>query len=155
MFLEVLDVILARLAGQGVDWALTGSLGHALQGVPVWPRDIDLQADEAGAHAIMDCFPEFVHQPIAYLVSADIRSHFGIMHIDGVKVDVMGAVEKRLSDGTWTPPPDLSRHRRFVMVAGRHLPVLDLAYEADAYELLGRHERAALIRRVLQKSNLG
>ena len=66
----------------------------------------------------------------------------------------MGDVEKRLVDGSWAPPPELSRHRRFVMVAALQVPVMSLAYEAEAYELLGRPERAALIRTVLSESSL-
>jgi hypothetical protein len=151
-YLAVLQVLLALLAGKDVNWALTGSLGHALQGVPVQPQDIDLQTDKSGAYAIMDTMSEFALQPVAYLASENIRSHLGALLIEGVRVEVMGAVEKRLADGSWAPPPDLDRHRRFVMVSGMRVPVLGLAYEAGAYELLGRHERVALIRQVLNES---
>jgi hypothetical protein len=149
----VLQVILTRLAGVGVNWAVTGSLGHALQGVPVEPQDIDLQTDAAGAYAIMDCLSEYIHKPVRFLVSENIRSHLGSFRIKGVRVEVMGAVEKRLADGKWTPPPDLDQVRQFVRFAGIHIPVLKLAYEAEAYEMLGRPERAMLIRRIIDESS--
>ena len=153
-FLAALRVIAASLEGKSVDWAVTGSLGHALQGVPVKPRDIDLQTDAAGAYAIQDHLSEFVVQPVSFLTSENIRSHLGALLIQGVEVEVMGDVEKRLVDGSWAPPPKLSWHRRFVMVAALQVPVMSLTYEAEAYELLGRPERAALIRTVLSESSL-
>ncbi len=153
-FLAALRVIVASLDGRGVDWVVTGSLGHALQGVPVQPKDIDLQTDAAGAYAIQDRLSEFVVQPVTFLTSENIRSHLGALLIEGVQVEVMGDVEKRLADGSWTPTPDLSRLRKFMGVAEMRVPVLALAYEAEAYELLGRPERAALIRGILSESGL-
>lgn len=58
----------------------------------------------------------------------------------------MGAIEKRLPDGTWESPVDIRPHRRWVHVASFVVPVLDLAYEERAYRLLGRSERADLLR---------
>ncbi len=80
---DALAVICARLPLATVDWALTGSAGHRLQGV----------------------------------------------------------------DAPWGPPVDPADHRRIVRYAGFDVPVLDLSHEAEAYDLMGRHERAALLRR--------
>lgn len=33
-YLRVLQLIMVRLKGQGITWALTGSLAFALQGIP-------------------------------------------------------------------------------------------------------------------------
>jgi hypothetical protein len=148
--LNVLRQIIARLdrweAGENrVNWALTGSLSFALQGLPVEPHDIDLQTDRAGAYAVERCFAEAVIRPVAFSAAANIRSHFGALCIDGITVEIMGDIEKRLPDGSWEGPVDLARHRRFVDVEGLRVPVLSLAYERDAYLKLGRVERAALL----------
>ena len=45
-----------RLAEMSVLWVVTGSLGMALQGMPVTVHDIDLQTDAAGAYKIAHIF---------------------------------------------------------------------------------------------------
>ncbi|HEY3364356.1 MAG TPA: hypothetical protein VGK74_04830 [Symbiobacteriaceae bacterium] len=50
--LAALRLICTRLDGKQLNWALTGSLNFALQGVPVSVNDIDIQADRAGAYEI-------------------------------------------------------------------------------------------------------
>jgi hypothetical protein len=68
--------------------------------MPVEPRDIDIQTDEAGAYAIARLFSECVTRPIAFSAADRIRSHFGALLVDGVKVEVMGDIHKRPDDGT-------------------------------------------------------
>jgi len=41
--LKVLGKIVSRLKDSSINWVVTGSLGMALQGVPVEVHDIDLQ----------------------------------------------------------------------------------------------------------------
>lgn len=145
-FLIVLRQLAQKLSGEALVWAFTGSVGQALQGLPVKPRDVDIQTDAAGAYRVMDLFPDRVLGPVRFQTTASIRSHYGALKIGGLTVEVMGDVEKRRPDGRWTPPPDLAILRRYVDVDDLRLPVLDLAHEAEAYALLGRHKRAALLR---------
>jgi len=144
--LAVLAVLCDRLAG--VNWALTGSLGHRLQGVDVSVRDIDVQTDEPGAYAAARVLPEFVVEPPAPRVSPLIWSVFGRLVVAGVEVELMGGMRHRTSpDAPFGPPTDPADHRRTVRVGELVVPVLDLAHEAVAYDLMGRHDRAALLRR--------
>jgi hypothetical protein len=129
-----------------VDWALTGSMSFALQGVPVDPSDVDVQTDEPGARAIQAAFPDRVVDPVEYVESERIRSYLGRLEVAAVDVEIIGALRKRREDGTWELPVDVTRHRRFVTWRDREVPVLSLSYEADAYERLGRTERAAPLR---------
>jgi len=144
--LAVLVKISRRLLDIPVEWAVTGSLGMALQGVELPVHDIDLQTDEQGAHAIERCFPEFVVRPVSYVASERIRSHLGALELDGVKVEIMGAVQKRLSDGSWEAPVQLGEYRRWIEVQGIPVPVLSLEYEVEAYRKMGRIERAEMLR---------
>jgi hypothetical protein len=147
-----LDVLLrvdARLERAGVTWALTGSLGHALQGVPVDVNDVDLQTDEAGAYLAERCFAEHVLRPVRHATGERIRSHFGAFSLGGIKVEIMGAVQTLQHDGSWEPVVDVRDHRTRVTVRGRSIPVMTLEYESRAYDALGRRERAELIRRRL------
>ena len=50
--LDVLRLLHQRLEGSSAVWALTGSLGMVLQGLPLEPHDIDLQTDPVGAYEI-------------------------------------------------------------------------------------------------------
>jgi len=146
---SVLRKIYARLHPTDVNWAITGSLDFALQGVPVEPHDIDIQTDEAGAYEMERLFSEFVVRKVAISTSERIRSHFGALEIDGIQVEIMGDIQKRLPDGSWEGPVDLERHQRFVEVAGMRVPVLSLEYEVQAYLTLGRVEKAEMLRKWL------
>lgn len=148
-YLAVLHIMYARLTNSTVNWALTGSLSFALQGVPVEPHDIDLQTDAAGAYAIERLFAEYVKRRVAFSSAERIRSHFGALEIDGIKVEIMGDIQKRLPDGSWEPPMDIALHRRLIDVDDMRVPVLSLEYEHQAYLMLGRTERAELLKNYL------
>jgi hypothetical protein len=75
-----------------------------------------------------------------------MRSRLGKLEIEGIRVEVIGAIQKRLEDGSWEPPVQVASHRRWVDVEGRAIPVLSLEYEYEAYRLMGRIEKAAMIR---------
>jgi hypothetical protein len=144
-FLAALRKIITQLEDSPVNWVLTGSLSFALRGLPLEPHDIDLQTDEPGAYEIERHFASCVHRKVAFSSTEHIRSHFGALLIEGVVVEIMGDLQKRGEDGAWEPPVDLERHKRFVHVDGLDIPVLSLAYEAEAYRKLGRREQAELL----------
>jgi hypothetical protein len=80
--------------------------------------------------------------------SESMRSLLGRYLIDGIDVELIGAVQKRSTDGrAWGSPTDPADHRCVVRLGDLALPVLDLEYEAGAYAQLGRHDRAELLRR--------
>lgn len=153
--LSVLRVLHNVLEPAGVNWAVTGSVGLALQGVPLEPHDIDVQTDEVGAYRIAALFANCVVRPVAFSAKAGMRSHFGALEIDGVQVEVMGDVQHQREDGSWGPPPDLSRIRRYVDAEGMRIPVVSLEHERDAYAKMGRTERVAQISRVLEAEGFG
>lgn len=143
--LNALRIIYEQLRNTDIHWALTGSLNFALQGVPVEPRDIDIQTDEAGSYAIERLFREHVVRPVAFRASERMRSHFGVLEIAGVEVEIMDEIQKRLADGTWEEPIRVEQHRRFVKVDDMLIPVLALEYEYQAYSIMGRSEKARML----------
>lgn len=149
-YLKVLRKINERLNNTSVNWAVTGSVGFALQGVPVEPNDIDIQTDKRGAYEIERHFSEFVTKRVTFSSTERIRSHFGELMIDRIKVEIMGDIQKRLEDGSWENPVDLEFHKRVVEVEGMQVPVLSLEYEYQAYLKLGRIEKAEMLRNWLQ-----
>lgn len=144
--LNALRIIYTQLRNTDIHWALTGSLNFTLQGVPVEPHDIDIQTDEAGAYALERIFREHVVQPVAFRASEHMRSHFGVMEIAGVEVEIMDEIQKRLADGAWEEPIKVENHRRFVKVEDMLIPVLALEYEHQAYSIMGRIEKARMLR---------
>jgi len=149
IFIDVLHEIHKRLKNSGVNWAVTGSLGFALQGVRVHPHDVDIQTDKEGAYRIESLFPEFVVEKVSYRSSEKIRSYFGVLNIHGIRVEIMGDLQKKLENGTWEPPVDISKYKRFVEIDGMEIPVLSLEYEYQAYLKLGRMEKAEILRKFL------
>jgi len=144
--LSALRVLIACLPLNEINWALTGSTSHALQGVPVEPHDIDVQTDETGAGKAAEALAAYCVSPPCWTESQRIRSLLGKYAIEGIEIELMGALQKRKPDGSWGTPTDPAEHRRIVPLEDLAVPVLTLEYEATAYAELGRHERAELLR---------
>ena len=152
-YLKVLRKINTRLNNTSVNWAVTGSLGFALQGVPVEPNDIDIQTDKRGAYEIERRFSEFMTKRVTFSSTERIRSHFGELMIDGIKVEIMGDIQKRLEDGSWENPVDLEHHKQVVEVEGMQVPVVSLEYEYQAYLKLGKIDKAEMLRNWLHSEH--
>src|SRR6266436_1242820 len=115
---KALRRIYNSLQDKPVNWVVTGSFNFALQGVPVTPDDIDLQADLAGALAIEQHLLKYVVRKVKFSTAEKIRSHFGELLINGVKVEIMGDIQKRREDGSWEEPVDLEQYKQFVEFRG-------------------------------------
>jgi len=148
---RALDEIRRRLQDKGILWAVTGSVGLAMQGMDAEVHDLDLQTDAAGAYAIERCLSEFVTRPVRFCEAARIRSHLGALSVHGILVEIMGDVQKRTEDGTWEEPPDLQLRTQWVQAFGMQLPVMSLEWEQQAYLKLGRAEKAQRIKRHLEE----
>ena len=154
-FTKVLRQLHKHLPVDEVNWAVTGSLGFALQGMDVDVHDIDIQTDKAGAYEIERRFWQYVVRNVEFSSSGKIRSHFGELDIEGVKVEIMGDIQKRLPDGGWEAPIDIRSKMYFINYDGLSIPVFSLEYECGAYYKLGRKEKAEQIRRFLERRQLG
>jgi|SRR6185312_1281168 len=150
IYSKALRRVYKSLQERPVNWVVTGSCGFALQGVPVTPDDIDLQADLAGALAIEQLLSKYVVQKVRFSTTEKIRSHFGELLINGVKVEIMGDVQKRIEDGSWEKPVELERYKRFIEFRGMKIPVLTLEYEYEAYMKLGRLEQAKMLKEAIE-----
>jgi len=135
---------------QDIRWAITGSVGLALQGVDVEVHDIDLQADAPGAYAIERCLSEFVTRPVRFSEAARVRSYFGALSVLGISVEIMGEVQTRAAGGAWQEPPDMQIETLWVQAFGLQLPVLSLTWEQQAYLRRGILEKALLIEQYLE-----
>ena len=146
-FAKALHQLHNNLNMDEINWAVTGSLGFVLQGMDVDVHDIDIQTDKSGAYDIEHRFSRYVVRNVEFSYSEKVRSHFGELSIDGIKVEIMGDIQKRLPDGTWEDPIDICSNRCFINYDGLSIPVMSLEYECEAYYKLGRTEKAEQIRR--------
>lgn len=150
-FVKVIKMIHGKLTGSDIVWALTGSTSFAIQGLDVVPKDIDIQTDKEGAYRIEELFSEYVVERVKFKESELIRSHFGKLVIDGIDVEIMGDIQKKV-DGNWEPPVNLPQYILFVDFQGLKLPVLSLEYEAEAYRKLHRYDRARVLSEFTSRS---
>ena len=150
-YLGILRTICAKLAGFEVDWVVTGSLAFALQGMDTEVHDVDIQTGVAGAYEIERRFSPYVVRRVRFTSAERIRSHFGILMVDGIRGEIMGDIQKRLKDGSWDERADLHHHKRMVEVEGMQIPILTLEYEYQSYLKLDRAEKAEKIREHLNK----
>ncbi len=114
-------------------WAITGSFSFALQGMEIEVNDIDIQTDAVGAYKIESALSDKIIRNVRFSESEKIASHWGELSIDGVKPEIVGALQKKLPDGTWESPVNIKRHSECISFEGMILPVLSLAYEEQAY----------------------
>ena len=149
VYLDVLRQIHTRLSNTDVNWVVTGSLGFALQGVPIQPNDIDIQTDQVGAYEIERLFSNVVIRKVEFSATERIRSHFGALQIDGIEVEIMGDIQKKGADSVWEEIVNPAHYRQMVEIEGLLVPVLSLEYEYQAYLKFGRLERAKMLRRWL------
>ena len=150
-YFEVLRKIAASLKSEPVVWAVTGSIGMALQGMKLEVHDIDLQTDRDGAYTIERALRNYSVKPVRFVESERIQSYLGMLEIDGIKVEIMGGIQKRLENLDWEPPVNVEPHRIWLEVNGLQVPVMSLEYEYQAYLKMGRTQKAEMIRDWLRK----
>ena len=134
-----------------VPWCITGSLGLAVHGVDVSVHDIDIQSTKQGVYEIQARLEKFLIESVNWKETDKIRSYFGRCQIEGVIVELIGDIQKRGIHGAWVEPPDLTSLICTVEYRDLILPVLDLEYEAQAYEYLGRFEKSRKIKEAITK----
>ena len=150
-YIKTFQIFCKHLSDYKINWVLTGSLGMALQGMDIEVNDIDIQTDQRGAYEIEGLFSEHVVKAVYYKISERIRSHFGILEIEGVKVEIMGDVQKLLDNQTWEEPVNIEQYRHWISLEGLQIPVLSLEYEHQAYRRMGRFEKAEKIKNWLEE----
>ena len=139
-----------RLQASAVRWALCAGANLALHGVPVAAHDIDVLTDASGAYEICRLFPEAVVSAVNFSSTGRIRSHFGALELEGIRVEIMGDMEIRGEGGEWQPASGLEE-RQWLDVGGVLIPVLSLEHEWLAYARMGREEKAAMLRSWLDR----
>lgn len=152
-FLDVLKLIAHNLQGTPVTWAITGSCALALQGVPVSVHDIDLRSTARDAYVLEARFQAYQKRPVGFARSDTIQSHFGVLEINGIQVEIIGDMQHRLKDGSWEPAVDMNKFKLWLSVGDIKLPVMSLPFLYEAYQALGRTDKVIMLKDWLDARN--
>ncbi|MCD6286558.1 MAG: methyltransferase domain-containing protein [Anaerolineae bacterium] len=129
------------LQAHGVDYRLVGGAALALRGLDVEVADLDLEMPKVEAYAFGERLAESVVLPVAWRETETTRSHYGRFEIDGVPVDVIAELERKIG-GRWVPT--FGATHETVDLGGVAISVLSLEEETLAYLRRGRLGRVSL-----------
>lgn len=132
-------------------WALTGSAGLRLQGVDIPVHDLDIQTNQKTIYLIEKELAGFMQTPVHLWESAGMHSLDGKAMIEGIQIELLANISHRRPNGGWCTYTDFSR----VIWVGTHalrIPVFPLEDELEAYQAMGRAEKAALICQAIRKA---
>lgn len=131
--LEALKKFYQLINGKNIPWVLSGSTSLVIQGVDVpINNDIDILTTEEGSKQINILLAGQIVKSSEYSTTDKYQSHFGMYDIDGVNIDVMGEIQYRMADGSWSEPNQ--NHKIFIKeFQGMFLPLLSLEQELEEY----------------------
>ncbi len=147
---RALTCLLERVPPAETRWALTGSAGLRLQGVDLEVHDLDIQTDEKTVYEIEKRLAEFMKTPVHYWESPGMISLDGKAEVGGIQIELLANISHKMADGSWSSFTDFSR-LIWLEWRGRDVAVFPLENEAEAYEAMGRTQKAALIRETIRK----
>lgn len=148
-FLNAIKSLYSRLYSSNIIWAITGSFGQVLQGVTLKPNDIDILTNQNGAYSIEKLFSDCIIQKVTFKERKNIRSYFGILNINDVKIEIIGDVENKIN-GIWESHCEWEKHINYLMFEDVTIPVISLEYEYKIYNKLKNINRTVLIKKALR-----
>lgn len=132
-FSSFLDII----EGESIKWRLAGSVGLAIRGIDVTPRDIDLAVDNAGAQKLGELLLDYLVEPVIP-TTGWIANWFGRAFM-AVRVEWVGVDN----------PFDLEGLEE-IEWAGKAIPAPPLEIHLEEDNQRGLFERAGKIEEYLQ-----
>ncbi len=93
---DVLKFLNKRL--NKVKWVLVGSTSLMVQGVDVFPHDIDILTSKRDIRKIEKLLEKHEIKRLRYKISEIFRSYFCIFRIKGIKVEVMSNLEVKIGN---------------------------------------------------------
>ena len=149
--LEALKIIYAKLHETEIIWVIGGSLALRLVGLDVKPRDIDLFTDEKGAYEIEKLLAEYLVRNVSLSSKDNIRSHYGILNIHGIEVEIIGHIEFKDERNVWEVGRNLVDVISIFEFEGMKIPLMKIESQLRGYRNIARKEKVMLIEEWLEK----
>jgi len=143
---EVLISLLTLVPPRVHSWVLTGSCSLRLLGLDIPVYDIDLQTDRESVYAVASKLTDFIKVAVHPWESEHTFSLHAQAEINNVTVELLGGIKHRQPGGEWEPSADILSARNWIHWRENKVPVFSLEFEAQAYDKMGRIEKAKLIR---------
>lgn len=140
--IEILKLICDKT--KKINWALTGSLSQFLLKMDLKPNDIDIITDD------IEFFKKEFQESIIenYNISnIEFEGEICKLRIDNIIIEIIGSPKNKLSD-MWGEEKKLKK-KIFVDFEGYKIPCIPLVQQYKAYIMLGRFEKAELIKKEL------
>lgn len=147
-FREALSLFYNSIFNQDIKWVLTGSYRLYLSGLNISPSDIDIISNKTDIYVIENNLISYSFQKVNFSINNRIMSHFGILNINGVKIELIGDVKNFIND-TWEEHLEWEKNISYFDVFDMKIPVLSLAYEYSIYKKLGNIKMCNLIEKFL------
>jgi hypothetical protein len=147
---KALKTLLTLIPPQKFGWVLTGSASLFLQGVDVPVHDLDIECPARDIRRIEKELAEYITTPVHIWESERIRSLDGKAQIGEVEIELISDLEVRKEYGRWTRLIAFGQ-KTWRECQGQQLPLFPLQVEAEAYQRMGREDKALLIVAALQR----
>jgi hypothetical protein len=142
---KALNEVCQALDHPEIEWAVSGSVALALQGLATPCGDLDLVLGVESVDVVARLLAEDVEEPMAPRARGGIRGVLGRARLGGVAVELLADLRNELPDGSWTEPLDVGALRAWGEVDGCRCPVIPVSALEHAYQLMGRMEQARAI----------
>lgn len=136
-----LRLIAQTLNREELRYHVVGGASLALRGLPVRVRDLDIEMSKEAIYRFQELYANTTTLEVKWREGEDVRSYFGRFRIQGIEVEVMAELERRI-DGRWAR--SFCTTDDSVDLEGIRIPVLALEEDVLAYLRQGRLDRAAL-----------
>jgi hypothetical protein len=149
--LDALKIVYSRLNETEIVWVIGGSLALKLVGLDVEPKDIDLFTNEEGAYEVEKLFAEYLVKNVSLSSKDDIRSHYGILNIHGIEVEIIGHIEFKDERNVWEVGRKLEDVLTIFEFEEMELPLMKIESQLMGYSKIGRTDKIRLIEEWLEK----
>ena len=151
--LNALKILYQKVDPNKTHWVLVGSSSLILQGVDVpVTNDIDIMARAVDCPEISNLLADYViSSPTGIIEGETTRCDYSAYNIDGVNLDLVGDIQNKLPDGSWSEIRNLDNYET-LNIGGMKLRVLSLYEEMRGYAAGGREDKVSAI---LKKLNNG
>jgi len=147
---KALEIIIDKFKGHNIEWMVFGSANLALQGVNVEVHDIDLATDKESLEKAAELLKEYMTKPVNYREKGPFKSYNSAFKINGVDIELIYELQHKLRTGGWAETNQMPKKKIFEY-KGLQIPLTPLEIEHQAYELMGRVEKARKVKEFLEK----